>query len=75
MNNSVLLQIELPRRWARLRFPTALQDRLQELLDRQDLKGKLTPKERREATALAEMAEMFSLIKLKSELQSRRKRP
>ena len=36
-------------------LPRALHERLQELLDRQDQTGKLSRKERREATALTEL--------------------
>jgi hypothetical protein len=60
--------------WRRMRFPRALQDRLQELLDRQDREGKLTARERREATALAELVDLFSLMRVEAQLADRRKR-
>ena len=46
----------------------ALQDRLQELLDRQDRDGKLSARERKEATALTELVDMLSLMRLRSRL-------
>jgi hypothetical protein len=49
MAQSVLIELELPKDWRRFRLPAALHERVQELLDRQDRTGKLSPKERREA--------------------------
>jgi hypothetical protein len=66
MSQSVLVEIELPRDWQRFRLPAALDNRLQELLDRQYREGKLTRRERREAEALAELADMLSLMKLRA---------
>jgi hypothetical protein len=45
----------------------ALDERPQELLDRQDHTGKLSRAERREAEALVELAKMLSLMKLRAE--------
>lgn len=63
---SVLLELDLPKDWRRFRLPPPLHDRLQELLDRQDHEGKLSPKERREAEALAELVDMLALMKLRA---------
>src|ERR1700722_19467349 len=49
---SVLVELDLPKDWQQFRLPGALHARLQELLDTQDREGKLSPKERREATAI-----------------------
>ena len=68
----VLVELDLPSDWRKFRLPTALHERLQELLDRQDDEGKLTRAERREAEALTELAEMLSLMKLRAERASRK---
>ncbi|MBK8093306.1 MAG: hypothetical protein IPK32_15280 [Verrucomicrobiaceae bacterium] len=62
------IQLEMPatRSLARLKLPSGVQGRLQELLDRQDKGNKLTVKERREAEGLVEMAEWISLLKLRA---------
>ncbi len=67
MSQSVLVELDLPTDWRRFKMPRALHHRLQHLLDEQDERGKLTPKERREAEALAELADMLSLLKLRAE--------
>jgi hypothetical protein len=65
MPRSVLIELDLPRDWKRFRLPPALDDRLQELLDRQDRNGKLSRRERREAEALVELTDMLALMKLR----------
>jgi hypothetical protein len=47
-------------------LPAALHERLQALLDRQDREGKLSARERREAHALTELADLLTLMKLKA---------
>ncbi len=47
-----------------LSLPRALKGRLDELLDKQDLQGKLAAKEQREAAALVELSELVSLLRL-----------
>ena len=69
---SVLVELDLPKDWKRFRLPAALHDRLQELLDYQDVKGKLSSKERREAEALADLSEMLSLMKLRAQVAAKR---
>lgn len=66
MSQSVLVEIELPGNWQSFRLPAALDNRLQELLDHQDREGKLSRRERREAEALAKLADMLSLMKLRA---------
>lgn len=66
MVRTVHLKLDLPGDWKSLRFPKALDDRLQELLDRQNETGKLTSRERREARALVELVDMLSLIKARA---------
>ena len=66
MLKTVRLELELPGDWKALRFPKALDDRLQELLNRQNETGRLAPHERREAKALAELADMLSLMRARA---------
>jgi hypothetical protein len=68
---TVLVELELPKDWRKFRLPRALNDRLHELLDRQDRDGKLSRLERREATALAEFVDMLSLMRLRAELATK----
>lgn len=74
MPESVLVELPLPKGWNKLRMPRALHERLQELLDRQDRDGRLSARERREAVALAELADILSLLRVRAELAGRRKR-
>ncbi len=71
MSQSVMIQLDLPKDWRTFRMPRGLQSRLQELLDRQDQAGKLSRRERQEANALVELAEMFSLMKLRVRLAAK----
>lgn len=66
MTQSVLVEMDLPKDWRTFRLPPALNDRLHDLLDRQDQDGKLTPRERREALALTELVDLLSLMRLRS---------
>jgi hypothetical protein len=67
-------EMELPKDWRKFRLPPALRQRLQELLDRQDREGKLSPRERREAKALTELVDMLSLWKARVAFAAQRKR-
>jgi hypothetical protein len=64
----VLVELNLPADWRKFRIPRALENRLQSLLDKQDLAGKLSASERREAEALVELSEMMSLIKVRAQI-------
>jgi hypothetical protein len=75
MSQSILVELDLPSDWSEFRLPPALHDRLQELLDRQDQEGKLTARERREAKALASLVDMLSLMRLRAERASGRRKP
>jgi len=74
MSQSVMIDLELPSDWGQFRLPPALNDRLQELLDRQDLAGRLSSRERREAEALTELVDMLSLMKLRVEQAAKQSR-
>jgi hypothetical protein len=52
-------------------MPPALNERLQELLDKQDETGQLTAKEKREAEALVQLSEVFSLMKVRAACAAR----
>ncbi|MBK8090795.1 MAG: hypothetical protein IPK32_02030 [Verrucomicrobiaceae bacterium] len=54
----------MPANMAKLRFPKALDNRLQFLLDEQSRKRKLTPAEKQVAEGLAEIAGILSILKL-----------
>ena len=71
---TVLVKLDLPRDWRRLKLHPALHDRLQELLDRQDREGKLSTKERREAAALTELVELLSLMRLQARLAAKKRK-
>ncbi len=51
-------------------LPSAVQRRLQALLDRQDQGEALTAAERQEAEGLVELAELLSLLRLRTERAS-----
>lgn len=63
----MVVKLDLPRGWAGFRLPPALQDRLNELLDRQDQGQKLTVRERKEAKALVELVDMLTVLKAHSQ--------
>lgn len=63
----VTVQLDRPGDIPSLRFPEALDARLAHLLDRQDAGRTLTPEERAEAEALVDLADMFSLLRIRAE--------
>lgn len=63
--SQVLVELDIPSDWRKLKLPAALDNRLQALLDKQDDEGKLTRSERSEAKAIAELSDMLSLLKLR----------
>jgi hypothetical protein len=71
---TVLVELDLPKDLRKFRLPRALKERLDELLDRQDRTGKLPSKERREATALAELVDILSLMRLRAELATKNRK-
>ncbi len=60
----------MPARLASLRFPKALDDRLHHLLDEQGRKGSLTPNERKEAEALANISTTLTILKLGAQVKA-----
>ena len=73
MSRRVIVELQLPEDWRKLRLPPPLHARLQELLDKQDRTGKLSQRERREATALTELADLLSLMRLRAKLASKQR--
>ena len=73
MNQTVKLTVPMPANLAALRFPKALDDRLHFLLDEQGRRGRLTPSEKREATGLAQMASMLTILKLGAQVKTVRR--
>jgi hypothetical protein len=57
----------MPGDLARFRLPPGVQDRLQDLLDRQDGGQPLSAAERREAEGLVSLAELLTLLRLRAE--------
>lgn len=63
-------EVDLPADLDRFRLPSAVASRLQSLLDRQDAGESLTPAERDEARGLVDLAELLTLLKLRSQRAS-----
>jgi hypothetical protein len=60
------IEVQLPEDLARFKLPDAVATRLQTLLDRQDAGQMLTPLERQEAQGLVDLAELLTLLRLRS---------
>ncbi len=67
MPQRALVEIELPVSLEQFKLPEGVNDRLQELLTRQDQTGTLTASERKEAEGLVDLAEMLSLLRLRAQ--------
>jgi hypothetical protein len=67
MSQAIHLELELPDDLARLRLPDGVQQRLTELLDKQDEGLALTDAEQHEAEGLVNLAEFLSLLRTRSE--------
>ena len=72
MVQNLTVKIEMPISARQIKLPKGVDDRLQNLLDRQDRGEKLTAEEKREANGLVELAEMLSLMRLRSERVTRK---
>lgn len=62
---SMLIEMDMPETLEALRLPSAVNRRLQHLLNRQDRGDDLTAEERREADGLVDVAELLSLLRLR----------
>jgi hypothetical protein len=67
MSQAIHLELEIPDDLARLRLPEGVQKRLTELLDKQDQGTALTDAEQLEAEGLVDLAELLSLLRMRSE--------
>ncbi len=67
MTQRASVKIEMPFSVGQFKLPKGVNNRLQELLDRQDRGEKLTSSEKKEAEGLVDLAEMLSLLRLRSE--------
>jgi hypothetical protein len=63
----VVVELDLPADLEQFQLPPGVNDRLQELLDRQDHGKTLTDSERKEAEGLVDLAEVLSLLKLRTQ--------
>jgi hypothetical protein len=70
MSQTVLFELEMPGDLGRFQLPSAVQSRLQFLLNKQDDEGSLTQAEREEADGLVDLVELLALLKLRSERSS-----
>jgi hypothetical protein len=61
VSRSVSVELQLQGDLGRLHMPRALHARLGDLLDRQDHDGKLSARERREAMALVQLADLLNI--------------
>jgi hypothetical protein len=75
MPQHVLVELEMPADLDQFRLPRGVDERLQDLLDRQDRGEPLTPSERKEAEGLVDMAEFLSLLRLRAERVWREQQP
>ena len=64
---SIQLEIEMPDDLARFRLPEGVHHRLQALLDKRNGGLALTGDEEREAEGLVNLAELLTLLRLRSE--------
>lgn len=67
MSQHILVELEVPTDLDRLRLPQGVNDRLQELLDRQDQGEALTAAERTEAEGLVDLSELLALLRLRTQ--------
>lgn len=67
MAEPVLVEMQLPEDLDRFRLPRGVNERLQQLLDRQDQGVELSEDEHREADGLVNLAELLSLLRLRAE--------
>ena len=67
MSQHVLVELEVPTDLDRLRLPQGVNDRLQDLLDRQDQGEALTAAERTEAEGLVDLSELLALLRLRTQ--------
>lgn len=67
MSQHVLVELQMPADLEKFTLPAGVNERLQDLLDRQGRGEELTPAERTEAEGLVNLAELLSLLKLRTQ--------
>ncbi len=67
MSQAVQIELQMPDDLARFRLPDGVQQRLQQLLDRQNQGERLSDDERSEAEGLVNLAEFLSLLRTRAE--------
>lgn len=67
MPQAIQLKVQMPGDLAKFRLPKGVQQRLRDLLDKQDSGGRLTTAEKREAEGLSDLNDLLSLLRLRSE--------
>lgn len=67
MSQAIELIVEMPGDLAKFRLPKGVEKRLHALLDKQDQGNRLTLAEKREAEGLVELADLLSLLRLRSQ--------
>ena len=63
----IIVELEMPLELAQFKLPQGVNERLQNLLDRQDAGEILTDGERNEAQGLVELSEMLSLLRARAQ--------
>lgn len=66
MAQNAIIEIEMPSSIRKFKLPEGVNRRLQDLLNRQDSGKNLTVAEKSEAEGLVDLAEMLSLLNLRS---------
>ncbi len=66
MSQHILVEVDMPTDLEKFQLPTGVNQRLQALLDKQDNGKLLNVAERQEAEGLVELAELLSLLQLRS---------
>ena len=72
MSRAIQLEIEMPGDLAKFRLPKGVAKRLRALLDKQDEGQTLTAAEKQEAEGLVDLAELFSLLRLRTQRLNRK---
>ena len=67
MAQHVVFELEIPDDLAYFALPPGVNERLQDLLNRQDQGQTLTQAEREEAEGLVDLAELLTLLRLRTE--------
>ena len=67
MTQHILVELEMPTDLDKVQLPKDVNERLRELLDRQDRGEELTAAERTKAEGLVDLAELLSLLRLRTQ--------